>query len=555
LNLPLKFDENLLFIEDFRAQPSGWRPIALRKPPLGANDCDGDGTGIVHPLGSFDLIRASLVRALLAPAALAAALALAGCYTEDGSYQIPSRAMKELSPEMISLLQTKNMPKDSPILVRIFKEESELEVWKQDTTGRYELLRVYPICRWSGDIGPKKVEGDRQAPEGFYAITPGLMNPNSNYYLAINIGFPNAYDKANGYSGAFLMIHGDCSSRGCYAMTDEQIGEIYSLARESFLGGQKQFQIQAYPFRLTPENLARHRNNPNMAFWKMLKIGDDHFQTTHLEPKVDVCEKHYVFDAQASDGSSKSLSFSPSGRCPAYEVDPVVAGPANDKQRNDEYQLAQLISRDVPTVPLNNGTFDGGMNKVFANKLDTATYTYDDEGHLHVPPLQPGRLPPVLSSGPSTVASTTGSTGNSSSSSSGFFGNLFGSKANAAPSQGQVASAAPGNSSHSGLFSSLFSSAHDTADTNSDTTAPDTQAPVPVKPKAVAHNVSVHPKQNPDTDEADASKAKATPTPASSAPQKEANVTAPSASNNGTIKGAQPVVPAGSFDNRFGTFQ
>ena len=133
---------------------------------------------------------------------------------------------------MLSLLLQKNMPKRSPILIRIFKEESELEVWKQDTTGRFELLKVYPICRWSGDLGPKVSEGDRQAPEGFYTITPGLMNPNSNYYLAINTGFPNAYDRANDRHGAFLMIHGDCSSRGCYAMTDEQIGEIYSLARE-----------------------------------------------------------------------------------------------------------------------------------------------------------------------------------------------------------------------------------------------------------------------------------------------------------------------------------
>ena len=107
------------------------------------------------------------------------------------------------------------------------------------------------------------------------------MNPNSNYYLAINTGFPNAYDRANDRSGAFLMIHGDCSSRGCYAMTDEQIGEIYSLARESFLGGQQSFQIQAYPFRMTPANLARHRTNPNMPFWKMLKEGNDHFEVTH----------------------------------------------------------------------------------------------------------------------------------------------------------------------------------------------------------------------------------------------------------------------------------
>ena len=97
------------------------------------------------------------------------------------------------------------------------------------------------------------------------------MNPNSNYYLAINTGFPNAFDKANDRHGDFLMIHGDCSSRGCYAMTDEQIAEIYSLARESFFGGQKAFQIQAYPFRMTPNNMARHRNSQHMAFWRMLK--------------------------------------------------------------------------------------------------------------------------------------------------------------------------------------------------------------------------------------------------------------------------------------------
>jgi murein L,D-transpeptidase YafK len=134
------------------------------------------------------LIRASLVRALTASALFAAALTLAGCYTDD-AYQLPTRAMKELSPQMLAELEKKGMPKDSPILIRLFKEESELEVWKQDTTGRFQILKVYPICRWSGDLGPKVHEGDRQAPEGFYSITPGLMNPNSNYYLAINTGF------------------------------------------------------------------------------------------------------------------------------------------------------------------------------------------------------------------------------------------------------------------------------------------------------------------------------------------------------------------------------
>ena len=518
---------------------------------------DSDGTGIVHLSGSIELIRVSLVRALLAPAALAAALALAGCYGDEG-YQIPTRAMKELSPEMLTQLQQKNMPKDSPILVRVFKEESELEVWKEDTTGRYELLRVYPICRWSGDLGPKVKEGDRQAPEGFYPITPGLMNPNSNYYLAINIGFPNAFDKANGYTGNFLMIHGDCSSRGCYAMTDEQIGEIYSLARESFLGGQKEFQIQAYPFRMTPANLARHRNSPNMAFWKMLKVGDDHFLVSHMEPKVDVCDKHYVFDAQPPENSTKPLNFTPSGRCPVYQVDPQIAGPADDKQRNDDYQLAELVSRDVPTAPLSNGT-DGGMNRVFASKLENPTYTYDDEGHLHVPPLQPGRLPPQISSGPSAVA-TNASTG-SSSLSGGFLGSLFGSKASAAPSQ--VASTDSGTQSHGGLFGNLFSSGHsataDASASGSQSDAQPTTAAVPAKPKAIARNepaatAAVRPKpgttNHSDGQEADASKTAPAPA-APAASQQQANAVPPA----GMLRGAQPVVPSGSFDTRWGGFQ
>ena len=232
------------------------------------------------------MIRATLLRALLFSAAFACFLVPARCLGEDAN-QLPEKATKELSPELLSLLHQRKMPKHSPIILRIFKEEAELEVWKQDTTGHFQILKIYPICRWSGDLGPKLHEGDRQTPEGFYTITSELMNPNSNFYLAINTGFPNAFDKANNRDGTFLMIHGDCSSSGCYAMTDEQIGEIYSLARDTFPGGQPSFQVQAYPFRMTPANLARHRTNPHMAFWKMLKIGNDHFEATHIQPKVE----------------------------------------------------------------------------------------------------------------------------------------------------------------------------------------------------------------------------------------------------------------------------
>jgi murein L,D-transpeptidase YafK len=278
--------------------------------------------------------------------------------------KLPAKATKKLPPELLALLQQKKMPLHSPILVRVFKEEAELEVWKQDTTGRFQILKTYPICRWSGDLGPKLWEGDGQTPEGFYRVTPGQMNPHSNYYLSINIGFPNSFDKANTRDGSLLMIHGDCRSAGCFAMTDEQISEIYALARESFLGDRPSFQVQAYPFRMTPANLARHRNSPNLAFWKMLKIGSDHFEATHLEPKVDVCNRSYIFDAQRPRNSSKPFVFSPTGKCPAFVVNPTVAQRALEKQRADELEYAQLLKDNAPAAPIYS-ELDGGMNEVF----------------------------------------------------------------------------------------------------------------------------------------------------------------------------------------------
>ncbi|MCZ0737274.1 L,D-transpeptidase family protein, partial [Phreatobacter sp. AB_2022a] len=231
------------------------------------------------------------------------ALALAACQDSTMSRSNPNRGNIALSQAVMAELQAKGMTSTSPVLMRIFKQEAELEVWKRDATGRYALFKIYPICQYSGELGPKVREGDRQSPEGFYNITPGLMNPNSSYYLAFNMGFPNAFDRAHGRTGSHLMVHGDCSSRGCYAMTDEAIAEVYALARDALRGGQETFQVQAYPFRMTPRNLARHRNNPNMAFWRNLKEGYDHFEVTRQEPQVDVCERRYVFNAVSPNSS------------------------------------------------------------------------------------------------------------------------------------------------------------------------------------------------------------------------------------------------------------
>jgi murein L,D-transpeptidase YafK len=324
------------------------------------------------------------LRLLLALLACAAVIALTGCETDGISPT--ARALKPLSPEILAELDQKHMPKQSPILIRLFKEESEVEVWKQDTSGRFALLKTYPICRWSGELGPKTREGDRQAPEGFYTITPGQMNPNSHYYLSFDIGYPNAYDRAYGRTGSNIMVHGDCSSSGCYAMTDEQISEIYALAREAFLGDQQSFQVQAYPFRMTPLNMAKHRNNPNMSFWKMLKQGNDHFEVTHLEPKIDICEKRYVFDAtlvnaslvsgtpersstqwrwiDSSATAAGALTFNPSEWCPPYEVPQEIAAAVAAKNQRDETQTADLVSRGTPTISVRAGR-DGGMHPVF----------------------------------------------------------------------------------------------------------------------------------------------------------------------------------------------
>lgn len=245
-------------------------------------------------------------------AVILAAIAVAGC-TEATFEDISPKAEKRLSPAIMKAMSAKGMARTSPVMGRIFKEEGKFEVWKQKSNGRYDVIASYDICKISGQLGPKFTEGDRQAPEGFYTVRPAQMNPKSSYHLAFNIGYPNAYDRANGRTGSNLMVHGSCSSSGCYSMTDQQIEEIYAFARDAFNGGQTEFQIQAFPFRMTAANMARYRDDPNYPFWTMLKEGYDHFEITKVPPKVDVCEKRYVFN-RIAEGSAQ---FSAAGACPA----------------------------------------------------------------------------------------------------------------------------------------------------------------------------------------------------------------------------------------------
>ena len=263
-----------------------------------------------------------------------AGLALAAC--SESASNMP-KEMRPVSQKLVSEMKSQGMNETSPILVRLFKEESKLEIWKQMPSGKYALLKTYDICKWSGVLGPKVKEGDRQAPEGFYTVTPAQMNPNSSYYLSFNIGYPNTYDRAYGRTGTHIMVHGACSSAGCYSMTDEDAGEIFALARDAFKGGQRQFQIQAYPFRMTPDNLARHRGDPNTDFWLNLKEGYDHFEVTRQVPSVEVCDKRYVFNADAG-----GKAFNPTGACPAYVVPEWIVTAVAAKQVADNARAAAI---------------------------------------------------------------------------------------------------------------------------------------------------------------------------------------------------------------------
>ncbi|WP_026088175.1 L,D-transpeptidase family protein [Bartonella rattaustraliani] len=192
----------------------------------------------------------------------------------------------------------------APIMMRFFKQENLAEIWKQSRSGRFMLVARYGICKWSGQLGPKYKEGDLQTPEGFYTVSAKQMNPYSKYYLSFNIGFPNLYDQENGRTGSNLMVHGSCFSAGCYSMSDKNMAQIYAFARDAFRGGQREFQLQAFPFRMTEENMARYKNDPHYKFWVMLKEGYDLFEENRKPPMVEVYGRRYVFNRNNGEVSA-----------------------------------------------------------------------------------------------------------------------------------------------------------------------------------------------------------------------------------------------------------
>lgn len=198
-----------------------------------------------------------------------------------------------------------------PVHLRIYKLESEIEVWVQKG-GRFEHFATYPICMWSGRLGPKLQEGDRQAPEGFYTVDKDALNPNSRMHLSFNLGFPNVYDRSKGRTGSFLMVHGGCASIGCYAVTDDVVDELWAFVTEALDSGQERIPVHAFPFRMTERNMRLRRGDEWSGFWADLKTGYDLFEKTKVPPAVSVCDGRYVFEP----GSAATVSSAIEERCP-----------------------------------------------------------------------------------------------------------------------------------------------------------------------------------------------------------------------------------------------
>jgi hypothetical protein len=354
-------------------------------------------------------------------------------------------------------------------------------------------------------------------------------------------------------------------------MTDDQIGEIYALARESFFGGQRAFQVQAYPFRMTAANFAKHRNNPNVPFWRMLKEGNDHFELTHQEPVVEVCEKRYVFNPQAPQNATPvdgikigtpwggfrdqnqqaSLKFNPAGKCPAYEVPAEVAAAVKEKQHQDNLQIAALSTR-VTAAPIKTGR-DGGMHPMFLAKLrpqeirepdGTVRYMVDENaakklGSYVNPPLETFPTEPdVTATAANAPAPRTAPKPNT--------GSTY--MVAAANSKAVPAPARTSNES-SGMLSGLFASAGKWfgSDDNKPVSPPAARAATPTpapKPAARPHPTPAVAQPKPAESE---QTAQATPAPT---PARQS-----AATGSSLMTGAAPTVPAGSFDQRWGAIR
>lgn len=251
-------------------------------------------------------------------------------------------------------LAVKGLKAGAPMFIRIFKAESELEVWMQKGT-QYVLFATYPICHWAGTVGPKLREGDRQNPEGFYSIGARQLHRIGRWPRSLNIGFPNTFDRAHGRTGSYILVHGGCSSVGCFAMTNAVMAEIFALTEQSLRAGQARVDLHVFPFRMTETNLAAQAQSPWLDFWRNLKEGYDAFEQTRVPPRVGICDRRYVLEPQrpgevGDEGPLASCGVSHAALLGSSSLSPVTLRPAPPLSLQPPPRSSPP-SRQLPSAP------------------------------------------------------------------------------------------------------------------------------------------------------------------------------------------------------------
>ena len=216
------------------------------------------------------------------------------CCAEIPETRRSKKAIERVNTALVNALAEKKLRLGAPVFIQITKKPAELKVYIESDDGTFQLFQTYEICAYSGGIGPKKKRGDAKSPEGFYSVRPDQMNPASSYHLSFNLGYPNAFDRSKGYTGDFLMVHGDCVSIGCYAMTDAAIEEIWALMTAAFEEGQSQIDVHIFPFRMNWPQRAVLPNHPDRQFWSTLAPAWAAFAKTQIPPIITVASEQYV---------------------------------------------------------------------------------------------------------------------------------------------------------------------------------------------------------------------------------------------------------------------
>jgi murein L,D-transpeptidase YafK len=266
----------------------------------------------------------------------------------DGKLPLPGTPdLKRLDDR----LAESGVRRDAPILIRVFKAESEMEVWTGDENGTYSHFATYPICYWSGTLGPKLKEGDKQAPEGFYTVTmEQSFHSGTRWPKSLNIGYPNPFDQVNLRSGSHILIHGGCASIGCFAMTNAVSLEVHKLATDALDAGQPNIPVHVFPFRMTEANFAKYDMPRWNGFWQNLKEGYDLFERTARPPRVTVCGMRYDFTASSR---IEGLNPGPIQVCP--ETEQLIADLSSINKKVAEQPVPQQQSSEIKTASLGGG--------------------------------------------------------------------------------------------------------------------------------------------------------------------------------------------------------